>query len=286
MAKKTEKDGNDELFVMDPGELPANARKPYRDMVLRLMQHEAIWIVVHRVAIVEFHRDANFQAIVRAKGNTDWVWLEEGLSAECTNNEMLQAEALRFSDKRPPGKHQASPRDAFETACYYAAFAITVAFMQSIHPDVRPPTWFEPIQALIQGRKSVPKDEAEVIRDLLLQGRDDEALAMLEFGRGARFYLHRQFWFDYHRHRLRKVPTFIVETPSEATDESDFDTAIGKAIGLFLTSVSHETATVRTSIDVDGDDAWDGVIVFAVAAGEAALKARLPEAEPLRGQIT
>lgn len=157
---------------------------------------------------------------------------------------------------------------------------------------MRPPSWFDPIRAFIQGRAYVPKSDAEIVRDMLLEGRDDEAMALLDLARGFRFYFDRELWaaLRYSRNRDHAVARslrYFVDGSEVAEEAADFATAVGMAVTSHLADLHGGPAVVRTSLDyalpvTAFSTKYDNAIVFVIAGTESEIKALVPNARAIR----
>lgn len=160
---------------------------------------EGVWTVAQWEVYQLFTQRKEILAdYVRAEGHTDWVWLEEGLSAA-------------LDDLPQYGESNADEQHAM----YIAAFILAYNAVHAVYPLVRPPTWLLPEMALLAGVKTVPKDTAEVVRDMLLQGRDAEAMLLFsELSEGP--YIVWRDGFFRNRADWRRGTDLLVTLPDSA----------------------------------------------------------------------
>lgn len=234
--------------------------------------------VVHPVITELFNeRQAILADYVRTEGSTDWVWLEEALSGTMDGFEYF-AELYRRSERLDP--YEPSDSEWFDRqehyAAYIACFAIALSIIQTIYPEVRGPAWFIHYLPLIQNRKFVPTDIAEIARDMFLSGRDQEAITLLaDIRTGPFMYWAPGFYQDvdaYPPRRNRILPTlpdntsFGVIAPGEhGEDGLTIDEAIGVAMRYY--AQTDMPAIVRVNV-IEGESQWDGRIVFAISPNE------------------
>lgn len=260
-----------------PHKLSPAKSEVFRKMILRFMGHGDVFEIVHAYVAEGMTTNRMIQDYVRTKGATDWVWLEESLSA--ASSEALESELSRAGS--------AFAREVMSAALYFALFALSLAVINAVYPQVRPPTWFEPIRAFIQDRKHVATTEAEIIRDMLLEGRDDEALAILELGGGARLYWNADFWTQLEaassRARSDLPPTlsYTVVGSFDSMDGFGAYESVGIAISMFAED-ARTSSYVKISLNADAPPSkWDDVIVFAIAATDAEIQRLVPNARPV-----
>lgn len=219
---------------------------------------EGVWMVAQE-RIYELFTDRSDVLVEydRTEGSTDWVWLEEGLSAALSDMPNYQ-EANEIE------------RDAM----YTAAFILAYNTIRTRYPHVRPPTWILGDMALVAGTKSVPKDTASVVRDFLLEGRDAEALAALSELREGPYILWRSDFFSTDTFGPRKIiPTLPENTSylaastnrSLAEDGLMLDEAVFEALHYF--AATGDMAIVRCNV-IERSSPWDGVVVFAISNNE------------------
>ena len=157
-----------------------NAPKPKTTMMGTPLTREAgeayrraiadveIWMTAYQVFDELIRTRAGKQALalyVETRGDTDWVWLEETASS--------------LAARRPASLRGRIVYELEASMRHLAIVTLVLAQLRALHPDIDPPTWWHEEMAAVRGVPFVRKDEAEVIRDAFLGGRDQEAIAML-----------------------------------------------------------------------------------------------------------
>jgi len=263
-------------------------RAKWRATILHYMTgpgSETIWPVVQAVIQDLFTTRADIlREYVRTAGSTDWVWLEEHMSRAISDSPNLD-ELDEHSD------------DSEFSCAYTACMLLALGVIRTIHPLVQYPLWMADDLVTIWGKTPAPSDIAAVARDLFLQGRDQEALALRgELAGEGPFLLFRSGFFQdadaYPRRRhgiaakLSSAASFSIspvevgEFDGAIEDGLGVDEAIGAAIrahaerpDLLFVVRCHDTNVA----------AWNDHVIFAIS-GDASKIADL-EREIYRDQI-
>lgn len=146
-----------------------------------------------------------------------------------------------------------------------AAKVLLWRYLTMMRPSVYVPANIRRDILSLQGLTPPTTEEAAVIRDMLLSGRDDEALVMLGVHAGARIYWNQDFW----RAAIGAPP----ETPRNTTyaaighhDGVDGVTDAREAVGIAIQMFAEWGGDAQVRLDQDHPEfAATHGIIFAIA---------------------
>lgn len=244
------------------------------------MRNRVVWQVAHGYfeELTGEERDI-LAGYVRTQGKTDWVFLEEGLSATLDDFWRRGSNADRVDlGSVWNTKLSMSGWDHQGAVAYLASFAIVIGAIRMQYPGVMPPLWFQKdVWPLLIGTDTPPADVSMVLRDALESGADTLAIQTLlaQGGAGVAIFWNETFFATPGTRRpygLLKVQPpedahYLVVNPEHDSDAAtDPHEAIGVAVQFWKMTPGFTCVKVSTAFN-----ALDGTVIFAIAASQAEL---------------